>query len=495
MEYYNSFKTTPFSQFNMKRFIFIIPFLFVFNNVSYGQAPVTDRYPTSTIYIFNYQTNQESLATSTDAVLFKDALIDLVTGTATVRSMIKLTPGKKSFIITQSDPRSGNVYQLTYQSVFLRQVTPIYTYVYNADQNTLSYYNRSINDYTPEVIQGNDVVNLNNCQQLSRFNDPNAGQPVQQAQEAQQAAEPPADNTPVDAEVTTNAVPPALPDYEQPECPAEGYLWQPGYWAFSAAINQYYWVPGAWVAPPNIGLLWTPPYWGYDGGVYAFHSGYWGNTIGFYGGINYGYGYAGAGFVGGDWHEGHFRYNTAIMRVNGRMHYVYEDRTVIYRGERSHYAFNGRGGIMARPSIHEREAMREHHIMATPEQRRNMEIARDDKRAGRETHYAVDRVPEKRENTEHRNGIPERGPAGEVRNNGAPGTRPGAPVAGTRAGTPATAGTGVRPVVPGVPTTPGGRPGVPGTARPGTPAGGTKATKAILPPKTERAPKTKDKKN
>src|SRR6202035_2556668 len=39
--------------------------------------------------------------------------------------------------------------------------------------------------------------------------------------------------------------PPAIPVYEQPPCPVEGYLWTPGYWAYGDA--GYYWVPGVWV--------------------------------------------------------------------------------------------------------------------------------------------------------------------------------------------------------------------------------------------------------
>ena len=71
--------------------------------------------------------------------------------------------------------------------------------------------------------------------------------------------------------VSIRVAPPAIPVYEQPPCPTEGYLWTPGYWAYAPA--GYYWVPGVWVAPPRVGLLWTPGYWGWGGGVYAWHAG------------------------------------------------------------------------------------------------------------------------------------------------------------------------------------------------------------------------------
>ena len=94
--------------------------------------------------------------------------------------------------------------------------------------------------------------------------------------------------------ISVQIAPPELPVYVQPACPTDGYMWQPGYWAYSPYRNDYYWVPGSWIAPPAPGVLWTPPYWGYEGSRYVFHVGYWGDHVGFYGGINYGYGYGAA---------------------------------------------------------------------------------------------------------------------------------------------------------------------------------------------------------
>jgi hypothetical protein len=144
--------------------------------------------------------------------------------------------------------------------------------------------------------------------------------------------------------------PPALPVYEQPLCPGAGYLWTPGYWAWSDD-DGYYWVPGTWVEAPEPGFLWTPGYWGWNDGAYAWNAGYWGPQIGFYGGINYGFGYGGDGFYGGEWRGGTFFYNTAVMNVNTTViRNVYVNRTVIVNN-RSHVAFNGgQGGVSARPT-------------------------------------------------------------------------------------------------------------------------------------------------
>jgi len=129
------------------------------------------------------------------------------------------------------------------------------------------------------------------------------------------------------SEVSTNKEPPPLPDEEQPVNSQEGALWTPGYWSWGG--ERYVWVPGAWVQPPQVGMLWTPGYWGSVGGYYRFHPGYWGPRVGYYGGINYGFGYTGAGFVGGRWVGNSFAYNRAVSNVNTRaIHNTYNETVV-----------------------------------------------------------------------------------------------------------------------------------------------------------------------
>jgi WXXGXW repeat (2 copies) len=168
--------------------------------------------------------------------------------------------------------------------------------------------------------------------------------------------------------VSITAVPPELPVVEQPPCPVDGYLWTPGYWAYGDV--GYYWTPGLWVAPPEVGLLWTPPYWGFANGAYVFNDGYWGPTVGFYGGINYGYGYVGSGYYGGQWAGNVFRYNTAVTRVNTTViHNTYEDRTVVSKqASGSRASFNGPGGVKAEPTAEEKAAAAARHVPATSEQ-------------------------------------------------------------------------------------------------------------------------------
>ena len=169
--------------------------------------------------------------------------------------------------------------------------------------------------------------------------------------------------------ISINIAPPVLPVYTQPPCPTPGYMWTPGYWAWGAA--GYYWVPGVWIAPPRPGLLWTPGYWALGGGVYGWHAGYWGPHVGFYGGVNYGFGYGGAGFVGGRWFGGAFHYNTAVTNVNTTViRNTYVDRTVVHNTTivNNRTSFNGPGGIGARPTPQQQTAMREQHFQATQSQ-------------------------------------------------------------------------------------------------------------------------------
>src|SRR5271157_3549760 len=145
--------------------------------------------------------------------------------------------------------------------------------------------------------------------------------------------------------------PPALPFYEQPICPGDGYLWTPGYWAYDNSISDYYWVPGTWVLAPEVGFLWTPGYWGWGEGGYFFNEGYWGESVGFYGGISYGFGYWGEGYRGGRWDRGHFFYNRSESHIDITINRnVYDERVEHGRGDNRVSYNGGKGGIEAHAS-------------------------------------------------------------------------------------------------------------------------------------------------
>src|SRR5437870_9149520 len=158
--------------------------------------------------------------------------------------------------------------------------------------------------------------------------------------------------------VSVNFAPPELPVYEQPICPGEGYIWTPGYWAWDDEDGDYYWVPGTWVLAPEAGFLWTPGYWGWGGTAFIFHEGYWGPRVGFYGGINYGYGYFGHGYEGGRWDGNVFRYNTAVTRVNTAVVYntSFDESVRNKEVNTSRASFNGPDGVKAELTGEEKAA-------------------------------------------------------------------------------------------------------------------------------------------
>jgi hypothetical protein len=169
--------------------------------------------------------------------------------------------------------------------------------------------------------------------------------------------------------------PPMLPVYVQPVIPAPGYIWTPGYWAWNGVA--YYWVPGTWVLPPYYGALWTPGYWGWVGGVYAFHAGYWGRHVGFYGGVNYGYGYGGVGYVGGHWGAGGFYYNRSVNQFGGvHITNVY-NQTVVNNTYINRTSYNGgQGGLAARATPQEMAFSRDpHNVGPIAAQQQQMQAA------------------------------------------------------------------------------------------------------------------------
>ena len=176
--------------------------------------------------------------------------------------------------------------------------------------------------------------------------------------------------------VVVNFAPPPLPVYEQPLCPGEGYIWTPGFWAYGDDFDDYYWVPGTWVPAPEIGFLWTPGYWGWGGEGFVFYEGYWGPVVGFYGGINYGFGYFGEGYEGGRWDHDRFFYNQSVNNVNVTViHNVY-NKTVI-NNTVTRVSYNGgNGGINARPTPQQEAAAHERHIPPVAVQVQHAQAAR-----------------------------------------------------------------------------------------------------------------------
>lgn len=166
--------------------------------------------------------------------------------------------------------------------------------------------------------------------------------------------------------ISVGAPPPPLPIYDQPPIPGPGYIWTPGYWAWD--YPGYYWVPGTWVLAPEPGFLWTPAWWGWDDGVFIFHTGYWGPFVGFYGGIDYGFGYPGFGYFGGRWDHDRFFYNRSVNNFGGaRIANSFNGPAA--RSGFSRVSYNGGvGGTRARPTAAQIASIHQFHTNATPAQ-------------------------------------------------------------------------------------------------------------------------------
>jgi hypothetical protein len=176
-----------------------------------------------------------------------------------------------------------------------------------------------------------------------------------------------------------NTPPPPLPVYDQPPIPGPGYIWTPGYWDWSDDADDYYWVPGTWVEPPEPGYLWTPGYWRFYDDRYLYSDGYWGPDVGFYGGVDYGYGYGGNGYDGGRWQGDQFYYNSQVNNFGGRHIATVFSQGVSNNGSR--VSFNGGpAGLRVAPVQAEIAAAQTHHIAPTHVQVAAVQAARAEPR-------------------------------------------------------------------------------------------------------------------
>ena len=174
--------------------------------------------------------------------------------------------------------------------------------------------------------------------------------------------------------VSIDVAPPPLPVYTQPVLPGPGYIWVPGYWAWGE--DDYYWVPGTWAQAPEAGLLWTPGWWGWNDGTYAWHDGYWAPQVGFYGGIDYGFGYSGHGYDGGYWRDRQFYYNRSVTNLSNTTNITNVYNKTVVNTSVNHVAYNGGpGGVSVQPTAPEKAAASARHVGPTALQARHQDTA------------------------------------------------------------------------------------------------------------------------
>jgi hypothetical protein len=98
--------------------------------------------------------------------------------------------------------------------------------------------------------------------------------------------------------------------------------------------------------------------------------------VGFYGGINYGFGYGGVGYEGGRWEGGRFSYNTYVNHVNTTIiHNTYNTR--VTNVSETHVSYNGgTGGVEARPTSQQQSYANQHHVGPVAAQTQHVQAAR-----------------------------------------------------------------------------------------------------------------------
>jgi hypothetical protein len=99
--------------------------------------------------------------------------------------------------------------------------------------------------------------------------------------------------------------------------------------------------------------------------------------VGYYGGINYGYGYGGVGYEGGRWEGNRFLYNTSVNNVNAAViHSTYS--APVTSGSENHVSSNGgNGGVEARPTPQQEAYAKEQHVGPVAAQTQQMQAARN----------------------------------------------------------------------------------------------------------------------
>lgn len=50
-------------------------------------------------------------------------------------------------------------------------------------------------------------------------------------------------------------------------------VWVPGYWDLHG--SAWFWIGGAWLAPPNVGYVWVPPHWAPVANRWYWEEGHW----------------------------------------------------------------------------------------------------------------------------------------------------------------------------------------------------------------------------
>jgi hypothetical protein len=100
-------------------------------------------------------------------------------------------------------------------------------------------------------------------------------------------------------------------------------------------------------------------------------------VVGFYGGIDYGWGYTGHGYYGGRWDHDHFYYNREVNHIDERVVRNVYNVHVENNVNITRVSYNGgNGGVNVRATTQEEAAARERHIGPVGAQNEHIQAAR-----------------------------------------------------------------------------------------------------------------------
>jgi len=136
-----------------------------------AQQSFVDQYPNSKLFTIDMERGQQILAVSEEAILFKNAMINLIYHTAEGRQLKNRYPGPQFAVIKQIDPRTLNGFQITVLSISITDSKEIGWFCYDNRKNVVFVFDREAAKWKKIIFDLDNIQYLNNCRAYCNFND------------------------------------------------------------------------------------------------------------------------------------------------------------------------------------------------------------------------------------------------------------------------------------------------------------------------------------
>ena len=144
--------------------------LLLFFKMGHAQSNVVDVNQASKLFFIDFDRGEETLAVSENAILFKNAIIELVYNTPVVRQLQNMYPGPKIAVIKQIDPKVLNGYQITLKRTSFNSSSTIAWFYYDIKKNSLFVFDQDIAKWSKVILSSENLQLLTNCQSYCNFN-------------------------------------------------------------------------------------------------------------------------------------------------------------------------------------------------------------------------------------------------------------------------------------------------------------------------------------